>query len=206
MKSSPLPSGFTLIELLIVVAIVAILAAIAVPNFLQAQIRSKVARVKNDMRTIATGLEAYAVDYNAYPPTENFFTPQPFERYRPLTTPVAYLSTVPRDPFEYVQSQLFDVLDPEQPRDFYLYNRGTEDFGFGGQNEKSIQMQWSLTSGGPDLELEFPYYAFSPLFVQTNRHLVFVYDPTNGTVSRGEIFRRGGFIPYEVPGVSNDGF
>lgn len=59
--------GFTLIELLIVVAIIAILAAIAVPNFLEAQIRSKVSRVKNDQRSYATGLEAYFVDNNLYP-------------------------------------------------------------------------------------------------------------------------------------------
>lgn len=59
--------GFTLIELLIVVAIIAILAAIAVPNFLEAQVRSKVSRVKNDQRSYATGLESYFVDNNLYP-------------------------------------------------------------------------------------------------------------------------------------------
>jgi prepilin-type N-terminal cleavage/methylation domain-containing protein len=48
--------AYTLIELLIVVAIIAILAAIAVPNFLEAQVRSKVARVKADMRTLATAI------------------------------------------------------------------------------------------------------------------------------------------------------
>jgi len=61
--------AFTLIELLIVVAIIAILAAIAVPNFLEAQTRSKVSRAKADMRTLATGLESYAVDNNKYPPS-----------------------------------------------------------------------------------------------------------------------------------------
>jgi len=59
--------GFTLIELLIVVAIIAILAAIAVPNFLEAQVRAKVSRVRADMRSIATAIEAYSVDTNMYP-------------------------------------------------------------------------------------------------------------------------------------------
>ncbi len=59
--------GFTLIELLIVVAIIAILAAIAVPNFLEAQTRAKVARVRSDHRSLATAVESYYVDNNEYP-------------------------------------------------------------------------------------------------------------------------------------------
>ena len=53
--------GFTLIELLIVVAIIAILAAIAIPNFLEAQTRAKVARVLSDQRTLGTAVEQYSV-------------------------------------------------------------------------------------------------------------------------------------------------
>jgi general secretion pathway protein G len=60
-------SGFTLIELLIVIAIIGILAAIAIPNLLNAVQRGKQKRTMSDMRAIATGIEAYAVDNNFYP-------------------------------------------------------------------------------------------------------------------------------------------
>ena len=59
--------GFTLIELLIVVAIIGIIAAIAIPNLLNAIDRGKQKRTMADLRSIATATEAYAVDYNFYP-------------------------------------------------------------------------------------------------------------------------------------------
>lgn len=88
--------GFTLIELLIVVAIIAILAAIAVPNFLEAQTRAKVARVKSDMRTTATGIEMYRLDNNDYPSGFGL-TIDPNDKWLfglwLLSTPVAYVSS-----------------------------------------------------------------------------------------------------------------
>jgi type II secretion system protein G len=59
--------GFTLIELLIVVAIIGIIAAIAIPNLLNAIQRGKQKRSMADIRAVGTAVEAYAVDTNLYP-------------------------------------------------------------------------------------------------------------------------------------------
>ena len=103
--------AFTLIELLIVVAIIAILAAIAVPNFLEAQTRAKIARVWADMRTITTAIESYSIDWNRVPigtQEANRWQPQRWglpgaisrvHEQSKLTTPVAYITGLPHDPF-----------------------------------------------------------------------------------------------------------
>ena len=59
--------GFTLIELLIVVAIIGIIAAIAIPNLLNAIDRGKQKRTMADLRSVGTAVESYAVDNNVYP-------------------------------------------------------------------------------------------------------------------------------------------
>ncbi len=59
--------GFTLIELLIVVAIIGIIAAIAIPNLLNAIQRGKQKRTVADVRTIGSVLETFNIDYNYYP-------------------------------------------------------------------------------------------------------------------------------------------
>jgi prepilin-type N-terminal cleavage/methylation domain-containing protein len=56
--------GFTLVEIMIVVAIIALLAAIAVPGFLRARKRSQATRILNDLRMIDSAVDQYAIETN----------------------------------------------------------------------------------------------------------------------------------------------
>jgi type II secretion system protein G len=67
--------GFTLIELLIVVTIIGIIVAIAVVNMLNAIQRARQKRTMADMKNLATAIEAYAVDWNAYPAAAGYAMP-----------------------------------------------------------------------------------------------------------------------------------
>ena len=69
--------GFTLIELLIVVAIIGIIAAIAIPNLLNAIDRGKQKRTMADVRSIGTAVEAYSIDTNIYPTAATMAAAQP---------------------------------------------------------------------------------------------------------------------------------
>jgi len=57
-------TGFTLVEIMIVVAIIALLAAIAVPGFLRARKRSQASRILNDLRMIDSAVDQYAIETN----------------------------------------------------------------------------------------------------------------------------------------------
>jgi type II secretion system protein G len=61
--------GFTLIEMMIVVAIIAILVAILVPNFMRARAQAQTAACEANLKEIATALELYQTDHEAYPDT-----------------------------------------------------------------------------------------------------------------------------------------
>jgi len=60
-------NGFTLIELLVVVAIIGIIAAIAIPNLLNAVDRGRQKRTMADLRSVGTAVESYAIDVSLYP-------------------------------------------------------------------------------------------------------------------------------------------
>ena len=197
--------AFTLIELLIVVAIIAILAAIAVPNFLEAQVRSKVSRVKADMRTMATALESYCIDNNQYPPCEKpsaLGTDPKLYLWR-LTTPIAFLSSFPTDPFDTMgtfggQGSLGQFT---APRTTYIYYRFIKNYDYTSAQSSVTKLmkkgvRWSLTTVGPSRN--YPTSRLGQNWILTwnilagwygdvNGSWLYIYDPTNGTNSRGYI-------------------
>jgi prepilin-type N-terminal cleavage/methylation domain-containing protein len=189
--------GFTLIELLIVVAIIAILAAIAVPNFLEAQTRSKVSRAMADIRSIATALESYAVDNNNKYTFDLDSRGWPWYLTDVLSTPIAYMTNAAllQDPFRM-------HLDPAtQNRRFrYLYYRAnavstpawlpcwTPGPFFArwvaATDDNTIRQcmdrwgEWKISSAGPDRSANVSFFLED-----------LIYDPTNGTISAGDIIR-----------------
>lgn len=205
--------AFTLIELLIVVAIIAILAAIAVPNFLEAQVRAKVAHMKNSLRTVQVALESYVVDtnhvplctYAAYnPPSGSWPLIEQWKVYPgypglgragSITTPIAYLTS--NAPLMDIFRKAHNFQSPLANEIMYLpsefYSPYTRYQGLNSMAYYSAQTNryaaYVIRCAGPDT-----YYQNMPGVqgdygfggTSWNRSS---YDPTNGTVSTGDIYR-----------------
>ncbi len=239
--------GFTLIELLIVVAIIAILAAIAVPNFLEAQVRSKVARVKADQRSMATALESYFIDNNAYPAwaavdvsgtpgnmlvnvnynigvsgdaasrnmrsfaiaQQDTAEPSTIEFVSPMftcTTPIAYITAYPQDPFMTTRGATFGYYCDPGFVGWILYSVGPDtDQTEGGDVDKAgsvesvylpyiSQPSITLTALGITTNANYPA-EWDDWLINGNEPSPdgfinsFTYDPTNGTTSDGDVWR-----------------
>jgi prepilin-type N-terminal cleavage/methylation domain-containing protein len=196
--------GFTLIELLIVVAIIAILAAIAIPNFLAAQTRAKVSKQKAGMATAVTAVESYAVDNSVYPPCRINPGKWLFEFPIECTTPIAYMSSRPTDIFERYQTtgdwmpirytkpgwgynngfsvgniyawyaKNFDNPDPSSAGTYQVYTESAAPIKYGVWGNGPATLNWTS-----DIDKQ--------PFVKTSW-----YDPTNGITSRGFLVKLAG--------------
>jgi len=181
--------AFTLLELLIVVAIISLLAVIAIPNFNAAQVRSKVARSKADMRTLETALETYAVDNMTYPPGSEGFVVPDYSIYNlrlhPLTTPISYISSLPMDPFN--TGYPGEYSGPRPGTTTYDYNTYDAlmyiwvDLGVSPEEARRLWLErygngyWKLVGIGPNGQFAVDDWG------------AVRYDPTNGTHSNGDI-------------------
>jgi len=187
--------GFTLIELLIVVAIIAILAAIAVPNFLEAQVRAKVSRVHSDLRSLATAIESYATDYGRGPigsdealrlnvPGVDGSNKRLYALHF-LTTPIQYVTSIPDDPFA-IHGRKNQYGQFFTTKDYVIYEyQYNDELGTGYAASRARGYDWWIWSSGPYM---FPTNYWPPQITALIQP-PYVYDPTNGTVSAGYIVR-----------------
>jgi hypothetical protein len=141
--------------------------ALAASNFGEAMIRSSVARAKADMRSLATAIESYYVDFNKYP-SSRAGDSVPSR----LTTPIAYMTKILTDPF-----------GRERGATYHYYT------------DKAAPNSWMLVSGGPDGKVDLTYKIYSGavkksgFFGAVGEFQQYLYDPTNGTMSKGDVIR-----------------
>jgi type II secretory pathway pseudopilin PulG len=179
---------------MIVVTIVAVLAAIAVPNFLEAQTRARVSRSRAELVTIKMAMEAYRQDERAWPPNR-----QPGVAGRwdlaLLTSPVAYLTQLPMDvftepdmrgrrplgvkplPYRYLNAA---QLEPEKGLTV-INNTGLLGGGY------IAGVLWGF---GPSSVFDDQLKNPSTKIISQAEASLTAYDPSNGTVAYGDIYLR----------------
>ncbi len=167
--------AFTLIELLIVVAIIGILAAIAVPNFLNAQIRAKVARVYSEERGLAEAYLLYRLDNQDFPPHIDGDPAQ----HRFVTTPIAYYASSVFDPFqEKLTTMDIDVI--RNTRNQYHMEPAQLLYGWFNETKARYSNFWP--------QLHSSAYAVQSMGPGKTWISNELYAPSNGTVSVGIIY------------------
>jgi prepilin-type N-terminal cleavage/methylation domain-containing protein len=216
MSFQKLRRGFTLIELLIVIAIILILISIALPNFLEAQARARMARVKGDLRSLLTAVEAFRTergvllidfwDDTTKESKERWIKKfgqvgrNPFYEYAffeevfyPLTSPVKYMSKVPID--LYADPKRQTGLSGQEKGAGYLYFDNDPIFPnlcdhfidrFFPGHPLQIQSQTRPLSEGEYAILSVGPDGFLGVN-QDGKERGMAFNPTNGTRSTGDI-------------------
>ncbi|MBN2329067.1 MAG: prepilin-type N-terminal cleavage/methylation domain-containing protein [Candidatus Omnitrophica bacterium] len=160
-------TGFTLIELLIVVAIIGILAAIAVPNFLNARMRAQIARMETDMKALGDALMMYRLDNKSYFPQMGS---NPHAELRRLTTPIAYINAIPQDPYREGSKK---------------YQSTTNNYDYSAYGPSSAKTDWLLHGLGPDTDEDIGVGGYGPNTSDLFKRLL--YQTSNGIISSGDV-------------------
>ncbi len=157
-------------------AIILMLAAIAIPNFMQAQTRAKIARALGEEHSLAVAIESFRVDQNRPPSLKQFYIGDlqydvdvgPEMVQQNLTSPVAYLATMPADPFR------------EGGWHYDYWTNGSD--------------VWVIRSVGPDgvpdadlAKLGEALAAHRESKAWPPEHQDWIYDPSNGLKSPGDL-------------------
>ncbi len=191
--------GFTLIELLIVVAIIGILAAIAVPNFLNAQMRAKVARVVSDMKALGMAEEQYRLDRGQFTfDGDCGLDGAEYKSYYPLTTPIAYISSVPSDSFSALEPKFENMQTIKKGLKPMFEYTSRVSFGPNGTSQcinstavynmlGAYGIEYIMTSLGPDADQDYPWGTDGAQGLRDHK-AGFIYEPSNGLTSNGNIF------------------
>ncbi len=175
--------AFTLIELLIVVAIIGILAAIAVPNFINAQIRAKVARSLADLRSIRSAIGMYEVDNNSVIPDPTQVgvvggQSDGLQVWKYLTTPVSYISG----------SAFYDPFVPDTNE---FSGAAWEAVKVGTYHYRNIDQMRAKGASGIDETASFVSRSPGPdrWYIVNPQRLAYwmAYEPSNGLNSIGDI-------------------
>lgn len=206
--------AFTLIELLIVIAIILILIGIALPNFLEAQVRAKVTNAEGEMRSIKIALVSYGVDRPFYPADimeQGISIPGPSHSWtrsilgwKQLTTPTAYMKALPQDRFMYDENW----TPSRQAEQYYRYLAAGWRCGCAGVSVKkgkcivpaavkgkisfttpfdpdaTFKGSFTILSDGPDRTWNFGEWVVHQENFRSRNGL---YSPTNGTTSSGDL-------------------
>jgi prepilin-type N-terminal cleavage/methylation domain-containing protein len=159
--------GFTLLELITVVVIIAILALGAFVSSLYVATFTKVAKVKDEQRTLVRALSNYELDYSTLPDTRSGL--------HVLNAPTAYLVSLPKDPFAPDRETYLYVANPANDFRYMIISPGPD--GRYDLDPNSLDSSIAAVSVNPQEVADFESYCRTR-----------TYDPTNGIKSEGDIF------------------
>jgi len=205
--------GFTLIELLIVIAIILILISIALPNFLEAQLRAKITSTKGCLQAYRTAQESYHTDFKMYVPDVDGSElvrgakvtyavkygagaridcgASEICTYRMLTTPIPYMK---RPCYEIFYMPLDKAVSSKRLNFFEYATIWAQGAGPGGAYDtyeagSKYGIYYVFVSVGPDRTYNYNYSNQAWEYIGSRKYFGSspAYSPTNGTLSVGDI-------------------